>query len=88
MHVQFRGSFLKDIKGLSDKPNMDRIRVAVAQLEAAQTLRGIGNIKKLKGSRNYYRIRIGDYRIALICEERSITFVRCLHRREIYRYLP
>jgi len=88
LKVQFRRSFLKDVKGLSDKPLKERIKAAIAQVEAAQTLREIGNIKKLKGSQNYYRIRIGEYRVALICEEASITFVRCLHRRDIYRYLP
>ena len=88
MNVQFRSSFIKDIKGLSDKRLKDRIKAAVAQVEAAHTLQEIGDLKKLKGSRNYYRIRMGDYRIGLICEQGNVTFVRCLHRREIYRYLP
>jgi mRNA interferase RelE/StbE len=88
LKVQFRRSFLKDIRSLSDKPLKERIKAAIAQVEGAQTLREIGNIKKLKGSRDYYRIRIGEYRVALICKEANVTFVRCLHRRDIYRYLP
>ena len=88
MKVQFRNSFLKDIKGLSNKGLKDRVKDAIGQVETAQALREIGNLKKLKGSRNYYRVRIGDYRIGLICEEDVVIFVRCLHRREIYRYLP
>lgn len=88
MNVQFRSSFVKDIKCLSDKRLKDRIKAAIAQVEAAHTLQEIGDLKKLKGSRNYYRIRIGDYRMGLIFEEGNVTFVRCLHRREIYRYLP
>jgi mRNA interferase RelE/StbE len=88
LKVQFRNSFLKDVKGLSSRVLKDRIKAAIAKVETAQVLREVGNLKKLKGSRGYYRIRIGDYRIALICEEDKVTFVRCLHRREIYRYLP
>lgn len=87
MNVQFRSSFVKDIKGLSDKRLKDRIKAAITQVEAAHTLQEIGDIKKLKGSQDYYRIRIGEYRIGLIFEEGIVTFVRCLHRREIYRYL-
>jgi mRNA interferase RelE/StbE len=88
LKVQFRSSFLKDIKRLSNKVLKDRIKATIIQIETAQALREIGNVKKLKGSQSYYRIRIGDYRIALICKEDTVTFVRCLHRREIYRYLP
>ena len=88
MKIQFRNSFLKDIKGLSNKALKDRVKSTIAQVETAKALRDIGNIRKLKGSQSYYRIRIGDYRIALISEEGTVTFVRCLHRREIYRYLP
>ena len=88
MNVQFRSSFVRDIKGLLDKRLKDRIKAVIAQVEAAHTLQEISDLKKLKGSRDYYRIRIGDYRIALVCEEGNVTFVRCLHRREIYRYLP
>ncbi|MBP1468695.1 type II toxin-antitoxin system RelE/ParE family toxin [Candidatus Chloroploca sp. M-50] len=36
----------------------------------------------------YYRIRIGDYRLGLFVEDDTITVVRFLHRRDIYRYFP
>lgn len=88
MKVQFRNSFLKDIKGLSGKTLKKRVKAAIMEVEAARSLQEVSSIKKLKGSPNYYRLRIGDYRIALICEGEDVTFVRCLHRREIYRYLP
>ena len=88
MNVRFRKSFLKDIKGLSSKTLKDRVKAAITEVEAAGTLQEVSNIKKLKGRRDYYRLRLGDYRIALICEGQNVTFVRCLHRREIYRFLP
>ena len=40
------------------------------------------------GNENYYRFRVGDYRIGIVIEEDTVVFVRCLHRREIYRYFP
>jgi len=88
LNVQFRSSFLKDIKVLTDKQLKDRIQATIAQVEGAQALRDISSLKKLRGSRNYYRIRIGEYRIGLAYEDGNIVFVRCLHRRDIYKYLP
>ncbi|HEY4721787.1 MAG TPA: type II toxin-antitoxin system RelE/ParE family toxin [Anaerolineae bacterium] len=48
----------------------------------------MANIKKLQGGTNYYRIRVGDYRVGLVVESDTVTFVRFLHRKDIYRYFP
>ena len=48
----------------------------------------MSNIKKLKADGDYYRIRVGDYRIGLTEDEGAIAFVRVLHRKEMYRYFP
>lgn len=88
MNIQFRSSFVKDLESLSDKSLKQRIRAVVAQVENAATLRDIANLKKLQGGRDYYRIRVGDYRIGLTCQQGTVTLVRCLHRRDIYRFLP
>jgi len=84
----FRKSFLKDAKTLHSKKLKERIKSTIRDVEKAENLQSIGNLKKLKGSEKYYRIRIGDYRIGIIVEGQMVTFVRCLHRREIYRYIP
>ena len=57
-------------------------------VEQAQHLGQVANLKKLRGGGNYYRIRVGDYRIGLIVEGDAVTFVRFLHRKDIYRYFP
>lgn len=88
MNVRFRGSFLKDIKVLTDRQLKDRIKATIAEVEGARALQDIRNLKKLRGSRSYYRIRVGEYRIGLVYEDGSVIFVRCLHRRDIYKYLP
>ena len=45
-------------------------------------------LKKLRGERNYFRIRIGDYRLGLKIEGQLVTLVRIINRKEIYRYFP
>jgi mRNA interferase RelE/StbE len=62
--------------------------MSIEQVEHADSLHGISNIKRLTADGAYYRIRIGDYRIGITMENDIVTFVRCLHRRDIYRYFP
>ncbi len=81
MKTQFKKSFLKDIEALRDPGTRKRIRKAIAQAEEAPTLSQVENLKKLKGGDRYYRI-------GLVFHEDSLIFVRCLHRRDIYRYIP
>ena len=88
MKTLFRTSFAKDVRGIKNKDLLNHIKEAIIQVEKAQTSQEITNLKKLKGGSNYYRIRIGEYRIGLIIESDTVTFVRCLNRKEIYRYFP
>ncbi|NET50360.1 MAG: type II toxin-antitoxin system RelE/ParE family toxin [Merismopedia sp. SIO2A8] len=37
---------------------------------------------------SFYRIRIGDYRIGIIAKGDLVSFIRVLHRREMYRNFP
>jgi mRNA interferase RelE/StbE len=46
------------------------------------------NCKKLKGSTNAYRIRLGEYRIGFVFEDDHIDFVRFLHRSKVYDVFP
>jgi mRNA interferase RelE/StbE len=82
--AQFRASFAKDLRSIKSKEILSRIKEVIGQVEKAQSLQEITSIKKLKGGRNYYRIRVGEYRIGLVIEGDEI----CLDRKEIYRYFP
>ena len=44
-----------------------------------------GDVKKLKGSRNEYRVRAGDYRALFELEGRTATVYAVGDRKEIYR---
>jgi mRNA interferase RelE/StbE len=86
LKVHFREDFLRDLKALEDRALKKRVGEVITQVEQAAALLDIRNIKKLKGADQYYRIRVGDYRLGLILEKDTIVFVRCLHRKDIYRY--
>lgn len=65
-----------------------RVKEAIEQIEAAETLRELPNVTKLSGAGAFYRLRVGDYQIGIAIEGEQVEFVRCLHRRDIYRYFP
>jgi len=44
-----------------------------------------GNIKKLKGSTNEYRLRVGDYRVIFELEGRQIVVYDVGDRKDIYQ---
>lgn len=88
MQVKFRKSFEKDLGKLRDKTLLQRIKAVIAEVETAVSLEAITNIKKLQAEGRYYRIKVGNYRIGITVDGSLITFVRVLHRKEIYRYFP
>ena len=72
-----------------DRPlTLRRIQKVIEAVEAARTFRQIANLKRLDAKGKYYRIRLGDHRIGFVFEQGAVTFVRCLHRKDIYRYFP
>ncbi|MCH7687394.1 MAG: type II toxin-antitoxin system RelE/ParE family toxin [Planctomycetes bacterium] len=88
MNVAFRRSFVRDLKKIKDRQILDRVDDVIQQVEAADSRQNITALKKLSGKDNYYRIRIGDYRIGLVWKKGLVEFIRCLSRRDIYREFP
>lgn len=88
MKVGFRQSFLKDLEGVSDKRLRRRVKVAIEEVEKAESLQQINGLKKLKGGENFYRLRIGDFRVGMALEVGRVIFVRLANRKDIYRHFP
>ena len=88
MRVAFRQSFLRDLKKIGGQAIQARIRRAIEEAEQVSSPSDLRNLKKPSGTESLYRIRVGDYRIGLVFERGTVTFVRCLNRKEIYRYFP
>ena len=88
MQVEFRKTFKQDLKNLKDEKVLKRIQKVIEEVELVNALSEIRNIKLLQGHEDFYRIRMGDYRIGLFVERETVAFVRVLHRKEVYRYFP
>jgi mRNA interferase RelE/StbE len=88
LKTEFRGSFAKDLRRTRDQTLKRRVREIIELVERADTLQEIGGVRKLRGGDQYYRIRIGDYRLGLVLDNDTVIFVRFLHRKDVYRYFP
>lgn len=88
MELEFRESFLKDVNHIKEKGVKKKIAAVITESKAASSLSDLRNVKKMEGSENYYRIRIGEYRIGIKLQDKTLVFLRCLHRKDIYRYFP
>ncbi len=77
--IEFEKAALKFIQKQS-KPQRVRIIQAIQKLPE-------GDIKKLQGNNDFYRLRVGDYRIIYRIEEDRllITVVNAGNRGQIYR---
>ncbi|MDP2886546.1 MAG: type II toxin-antitoxin system RelE/ParE family toxin [Ignavibacteria bacterium] len=88
MNVVFKESFEKDISQISEGNILREVERVIAHVEEAATPQQIRNLRKLTMLGNYFRIRIRQYRIGITIEHNTVVFVRCLQRKDIYRYFP
>ena len=88
MKTLYKNSFVKDLKKVREKNIKNRVRSMIEDAEQAEKVSELSGLKKMRGSENYYRIRVGSYRVGVVIDSDTIIFVRFLHRKDIYRYFP
>jgi mRNA interferase RelE/StbE len=88
MITAFKKSFLKSVQSVRDKKLRELIVQCINEVETASTIQSVSNIKRLKGHREYYRIRLGNYRIGLKVESDVVLFVVFENRKDIYKNFP
>ena len=88
MNFEFEKAFVKDFRKLKNKELANAISEAIKQVSQASAISEVANLKKLSGYKSAFRIRIGDYRIGIISENNSVTFVAFAHRKDIYKRFP
>lgn len=89
MKVEFDKSFEKSLNKIRNKSLYPRIIKIILECEKANSITDLENVKKLTGFRNYYRIRIGEYRIGFeSIDLNTIRFILISHRKDIYRSFP
>ena len=88
MKVVFTSKFSKDLYTIKEKDLVTAIKDTIIALEKATLLNEVAGLKKLKGYKTAYRIRIGDYRLGFYFENGTAIISRFIHRKEMYRFFP
>lgn len=89
MLLKFDHNFQKDLEKIKDEKLFEKIKVIIENCEEATSLKDVRNVRKIVGFRNYFRIRLGQYRLGFELENaKTIRFITILHRKEIYRKFP
>jgi len=80
--IEIKQSAARELDALEDSvfTRIDRKIVALSENPRA------AGCKKLKGHRDMWRIRVGDWRVIYIIEEAAklVSITRVAHRREVY----
>ncbi|MGA7462253.1 MAG: type II toxin-antitoxin system RelE family toxin [Terracidiphilus sp.] len=81
--VEVKPSARKELESLPD--NM--LARVVQRLESLRRNPKPAGVKKLKGYKDQWRIRVGDWRVLYIIDDeaRLVSITRIAHRREVYR---
>ncbi|MBX9252876.1 type II toxin-antitoxin system RelE/ParE family toxin [Desmonostoc muscorum CCALA 125] len=86
MNCEYMPSFIKDLKALKSTSVFDFVKSLV--FDEIPSYSSLDEISNLKNADSTYRIRVGDYRVGFTVVGDTVTFVRVLHRKDIYRYFP
>lgn len=88
MEVEYHKSFERDLRRVRDRNLLNRAKAVLLELERAEDLALISNVKAMKGHPRYFRVRIGHYRLGLKRIDGGVRIIRFLSRSDIYRKFP
>lgn len=89
MKVVFDKSFYKSLDNLNNPIIARQIEKIITSIQAATSIRQIHQVKKLQGFPNFYRIRIGDYRLGLELQNAlTASLIVIANRKDIYKVFP
>jgi len=84
----YKRTFIRDLSSLPEQVKEKIQTIVFNEIPNMQDISQISGLKKIRGHKRYYRIKIGGYRIGIEIRENTIVFMRVLHRKDIYRYFP
>lgn len=64
------------------------VRDLITDLENAKSINEINDCKKLSGFKNYFRIRLGQYRVGVKQEKPKVFLFCVMERSQIYKSFP
>ncbi|MFZ1457728.1 MAG: hypothetical protein WAT46_16915, partial [Saprospiraceae bacterium] len=66
---------MKCIHKIADNNLKAKIIECIQNVELSDNIKQINDLKKLKGHKSFYRIKLGDYRIGVKIDSEVVVFV-------------
>ncbi|MFM8834107.1 MAG: type II toxin-antitoxin system RelE family toxin [Cytophagales bacterium] len=89
MKVLFTNKYEKQFDRISDQKSRKQIVSTVRSIIDSYGLEDIPSIKKLKGYKNAYRVRSGQYRLGLIYQHDGTVVIAAIDfRKDFYKGFP
>jgi mRNA interferase RelE/StbE len=88
MEIYITRTFQKEVRSLS-APIQVRVFAIINSVRDAENLNDIPNIKSMAGHHDFYRIRLGDFRIGVFKRlDNVVEFQRVGTRGQFYKRFP
>ena len=84
----YKKIFLRDLAKLPSDYRRKVERIIFEDIPESNNIFQVLDVRKMRGYKDYYRIRMGDYRIGCNIEASKIGFYRIKSRDDIYRVFP
>lgn len=88
MEPEYGGRFTRQLRRIRDQQILRSVQRKIEELKLATSLGDVAGVKKLHSGRNFFRIRIGAYRLGLEIEDNKVNLLRFRHRSDFYRSFP
>ncbi len=88
MNVEFRNSFLKDIKKVKQASIKSLIESVISECEQAETINNINHCEPLQSRGKYFKIKHGQYRFGVHIDKGTIEFLKFGTRQNFYNDFP
>jgi len=88
MIVDFRTSFLKDIKKLKSKDTVNLIQTVIENCENAKTISDIKHCEPLQSRGKFFKLKYGQYRFGIYIDKGTVEFLKFGTRQNFYNDFP
>jgi mRNA interferase RelE/StbE len=89
MKLLYGKRFSKDLDAIRHEAKVKKnLLELIEQIKETDSLANLKGVRKIEGYQNYFRIKVGNYRLGIKLTKKRIELIRFLHRKEIYRRFP
>jgi mRNA-degrading endonuclease RelE of RelBE toxin-antitoxin system len=88
MKVEYRTSFLRDIKKIRNISTKELIKKVIEEAKVAQNIFEIHNIEPLTARGKYFKIKHPPYRFGVYIDKGIVEFIRFGTRENFYKNFP